>query len=178
MTSWKHQRSPLAFCLSTFLISTVAALRISAICWPESRCPTAIKALREGQAETPLGHLRFHQTGPHWVRSWQLEQGRAFLPSLSTWPLFTLWYMFSWNQVWFLHRFFSEIKCVVLAVFEMKWEVVGRVEAHGYGGRATGLDCPWCGLQRVSSWCWTCPNLSLGMWVDKWLLSHSHGSAT
>lgn len=36
--------------------------------------------------------------------------------------------------------FSSEIKCVILAVSEMKYEVVGRVEAQGRGGKAAGPD--------------------------------------
>lgn len=56
---------------------------------------------------------------------------------------------------------------------------MGRVEAHGSEEgllawtalQLPGVDCSvWAHGARA------CPDLSLGMWVDKWLLSHSHGS--
>lgn len=65
VTSWKCQCSPLCILFThTFLITTVAALRFSAVCGPESRCPSCYRGcIARGPSRESSGTLEISSDG-------------------------------------------------------------------------------------------------------------------
>lgn len=89
-----------------FLISTVAALRISAVCGPESRRPTAIEALRAGQADSS-GTLEISPDGLTKSEVVTARTRQALLPSLSLDLYLSYGKCFHGTKFGSLYRFFQ-----------------------------------------------------------------------